>query len=203
MPSAANQNTVVNVLKKEAAAYGITMTEVARALDVSSSAVYAWAKGGPVTHPQMLKLAFIFGKTLDELCDDQTYMSPLTPSDFDVKEFAKEVGQRLGLLRGHEFRIDVTRRVSDYLTCSTPPPAYTPSRGFSPLGPRQAVAERPPVATVSTKDEEPVNAPVNARDRIAKALRDAETFRQKHDLKWVLKEDGTLGAERVTVETFG
>lgn len=40
------------------------------------------------------------------------------------------------------------------------------------------------------------------KDAIHLALAAAETFRSKHGLTWVIKEDGTLGAKRVITEEF-
>ena len=193
-------------LVMELDAHDASSVDLARLIDVSSSAVSKWMMNtNAVSYINAQAVAFVLGLTVNNLSNTNDFPRPERTRGCDYEELSRNIIDVVSRdrIKSHTLAIDAKRRAEAYLAALEPkvlksfeelaiitqsapaPKDYTP-------GPRQAVPVVPHIPEAENAD----------RNRVLLMLKNLERLRQDLGLEWTIKEDGSLGAQRVTVETF-
>lgn len=180
-----------NKLSKLLAVHGFSLAEAGRAIGTSGSAVGHAAQGtNGAGFATAWKLAFLFDTSVDALADTGVFDVPKNPAfdqdarDLYVLELKDVIG---GLRQPTEFKVDLMRRADTYLA----------ARGLLGADGKEPVSQPEP-AQITLFD----TTPKTEAEQIKVFLMEAEVFRCNTDLEWVIRENGSLGARRVTTEEF-
>ena len=189
-------------LSKEVDDHRLNMADIAKFLGCTAGAVSRWKlnKNGANREMQQ-KLAFMFNVGVDEINDTgkaPDYHASLPM--IDLKSFAEEITHTVETyqINDRAFAIDVKRNAMDYLGETTPPPKKTPDNPVLRPEHKKALDE----ANNVTGPSSPAPKASTKADKIRLMLKNMETIRKENNLTWVIKDDGSLGATRVTVEEF-
>ena len=171
-----------------------------RLLDVSPDAVRNWEKNINGIHYFMAeKLALLFNTSVDKITDEGVFRLPTVPQRLDRTRFAQHVmrvtKQRAGVekIKNVDLRKDARAAMEIYLWAVD---VDNLKPATAPIGDRMPKIEAPVVP------EAPKVSDKNQRGLIQMFLMQANTFAQTNKLEWVIREDGKLGAKRVTTEEF-
>jgi len=221
-------NVIKTALIKELDAYDASHGDLAHLLGVTSSAVSKWASpaGNGISYPMALAVGFVLSKTPNELADTGLFMKPERTKGCDYVELAKQVLHVCDVepyrVKSHALRIDAKRRAEGFLMAnghllaevSQPKTVKSFEDLHKVFEPKKREEEEKIVETPKTTDYVPgprqavpqmphVPDPGNAdRNRVMLMLRNLEAFRKAAGLEWFVRDDGSLGAKRVTVEEF-
>lgn len=184
-------------LVMELDAHDASSVDLARLLDLSSSAVSKWMTNtNAVSYINAQAVAFVLGLTVNNLSNTGDFPRPERTKGCDYKELSRNIIDVVprGRIKSHSLATDAKRRAEAYLATLEPKvlKSFEELATITQSAPAPAVPVVPHIPEVKNAD----------RNRVLLMLKNLERLRQDFGLEWTIREDGSLGAQRVTVETF-
>lgn len=199
-------------LVMELDAHDASSVDLARLIDVSSSAVSKWMTDtNAVSYINAQAVAFVLGLTVNNLSNTNDFPRPERTRGCDFAKLSRNIIDVVsrGRIKSHSLAIDAKRRAEAYLDATDTPRQEEPKvlKSFEELAIITQSAPAPKDYTPGPRQVVPVvprtpEAGYTDRNRVLLTLKNLERLRQDLGLEWVVNEDGSLGARRVTVETF-
>lgn len=209
-----NFNAIGDRLSRELGRYKCTDADFAALLGTTGSAVGKWR--GNANGPNFInvrRVAFLLGINLEDMVDGEL-IRPTAYRHVDLIDTAnKALGIiNAGFVKNAGLAADVKARMEAYLdSVKNPPqpdnPVLSRETGEALLNMLQPNGQDEPQPDPHDEPPLPMDMPPQPMasqeaEVIKYILKNAETMRERFNLQWVIREDGSLGAKRVTVEEF-
>jgi hypothetical protein len=168
-------------------------------LDVSPDAVRRWMLGdNGITYVNAVKLSHVLGVHMVHLSPlHKDYAAPWV----DREEAIAQVNRNFVTTWGRNAAPNEPEFVTALRERLNIVPTTKGGEPMNPVIPKAVGGDLKKKLFVAVPNE-PVDEPVDDANAIRLMLHQAEKFRQRNNITWVVRDNGTLGAKRVTVETF-